>query len=253
MWLDTHAHLNDEAFAEDYEAVIESAADLAAVIVVGYDLASSEQAVALAAAYPKLYAAVGIHPHDAKNWSLASREKLVAWLDEEKVVALGEIGLDYYYEYSTKDEQAVAFREQLGLARELQKPVIIHNREAHQDTLQILKAVGLSERGGVMHCFSGSYETAKLCLKEGLELSFAGALTFNNASKLRELAAALPLEKLLVETDSPYLTPVPYRGKRNQPQWVKLVGQKLAEVKQLPEEIVAHTTTENAKRLFGLE
>ncbi len=252
MWLDTHAHLNDEAFMEDLPAVIVAAADLVAVIVVGYDLASSEQAVALATAYPQLYAAVGIHPHDAKNWTAATSEKLASWLEQEKVVALGEIGLDYYYEYSSKAEQQIAFRAQLGLARELQKPVIIHNREAHQDTLENIKEIGLGERGGVMHCFSGSYETAELYLRQGLEISFAGSLTFNNAHKLREVAAALPLERLLVETDAPYLTPVPYRGKRNQPQWVELVGKKLAEVKGLAEVEVMQATTANAKRLFGL-
>jgi TatD DNase family protein len=175
-------------------------------------------------------------------------------LTEPKVVALGEIGLDYHYDDSpSKADQIRAFREQLIIAKQLQKPVIIHNREAHQDSLAVMTEAKLGPTGGVMHCFSGSRETAQQWLALGLYLSFAGPLTFSNAHQVRELAKAIPLEHLLVETDSPYLTPHPKRGQRNEPGLVRLVGEKLAEVKGESVETVMRVTTANARALFGIK
>ena len=254
MWIDSHAHLNDEAFREDLPATITRAgeAGVGAMIVVGFDLTSSLAAVQLAEEYPPLWAAVGVHPHDAKSWDNATEERIAALLTREKVVALGEIGLDYHYEYSSRAAQQTAFRAQLRLAQKAGKPFIIHNREAHQDTMTVLKEESTGAAGGVMHCFSGSLETARECLRLGLHLSFAGPLTFANAVHLREVAAALPLEKLLVETDAPYLTPVPFRGRRNEPARVGLVGEALANLKGLAVAEVMAATAANTCRLFQM-
>ena len=266
MWIDSHAHVNDEAFWEDYRQVIDSALaqGVETVIVPGYDMPSSRLAVELAAREPILWAAVGIHPHDAKSWSPAVAFELAALIQTPRVVAVGEIGLDYYYNHSSQEEQRVALEAQLELAGQFQKPVIIHNRDAHQDTLTVLTGFAkqhpkfvetmVEQCGawGVMHCFSGSVETAIQFVKLGLLISFAGALTFKNAVKLRDVAEKLPLSKLLVETDSPYLTPHPFRGRRNEPARVELVGEKLAEIKGLPVNEVMEATTANCKRLFGM-
>lgn len=266
MWIDSHSHLNDETFREDYRQVLAVAAsqNIEAVIVPGFDLTSSERAVELAVREPMIWAAVGIHPHDAKNWNNETAGRLEALLRESKVVALGEIGLDYHYQHSAKEEQFVAFKEQLDLAAKYNKPVIIHNREAHQDTLAVLTGFsarqGLTANNGgerfggwgVMHCYSGSLEMAIQCIKMGLLISFAGAITFTNAVKLREVAGRLPLDRLLVETDAPYLSPHPLRGRRNEPSRVTLVGTKLAEIKGLPVEDVMKTTTANCKQLFKI-
>jgi TatD DNase family protein len=261
MWIDSHAHLNDSDFSEDYRDVIANAlaSQVGAIVVVGFDLESSQKAVELAVTEPAIWAAVGIHPHDAKNWNPTASTELKNLLQRPKVVALGEVGLDYHYNYSPKNEQIQAFRDQLRIAGELQKPVIIHNREAHQDTMTILKET-LQESGenkflasGVMHCFSGSLEVAFQCLELGLLVSFAGPLTFPNAVKLREVASGLPLDKILVETDSPYLSPHPFRGKRNEPARVGLVGSKLAEIKGVPVAEVMQVTTDNCRTLFKME
>ncbi|MGE5605138.1 MAG: TatD family hydrolase [Bacteroidota bacterium] len=252
-WIDSHAHLNDEAFKLDVEQIIESAlaAGVKAILVPGFDLASSVKAVELAGKYPMLWAAVGIHPHDAKTWDQATATQIEQLLAQPKVVALGEIGLDYHYNYSTKAEQLKAFIEQINIAKSCRKPIIIHDREAHQDTLETLSRERPGDAGGVMHCFSGSGEMAAQFLHLGLHISFAGPLTFTNAVKLREIAAGIPLERLLVETDSPYLAPHPFRGRRNEPAYVKLVGEKLAEIKRLSIAEVMSITAENFKNLFG--
>lgn len=253
-WVDSHAHLNDDAFQDDLERVIDNAleAGVKTILVPGFDLDSSLKAVELAQSYQMLWAAVGIHPHDAKTWNQATAVQLEKLLVEPKVVAVGEIGLDYHYNYSTKEEQLRAFIEQINIAAQYNKPIIIHNREAHQDTFEVLTREKLGERGGVMHCFSGSKEMAMEFLRLGLHISFAGSLTFTNASKLREAAQAVPLDKLLVETDSPYLTPHPLRGRRNEPAYVKLVGQKLAEILDQPLETIMDYTTANTENLFGI-
>lgn len=253
-WIDSHAHLNDEAFQEDLERVIDNAleAGVKAILVPGFDLNSSLKAVKLAQSYQMLWAAVGIHPHDAKTWDQATANHLEKLLVEPKVVAVGEIGLDYHYNYSTREEQLRAFIEQINIAAQYNKPIIIHNREAHQDTFEVLTGEKVGERGGVMHCFSGSKEMAVEFLRLGLYISFAGSLTFTNASKLREASKVVPLNKLLVETDSPYLSPHPLRGRRNESANVKLVGQKLAEILDQPLEKIMDYTAANTENLFGM-
>jgi TatD DNase family protein len=260
MWIDSHAHLNDKAFDDDYRSVIEAAvaSKVEVIIVVGFDLASSELAVRLAVKEKMLWAAVGIHPHDAKYWDETAANRLAILLQNPKVVAVGEIGLDYYYDHSPRETQLKAFKEQLEFAGQYNKPVIIHNREAHQDTLKILQdfASGPDHKGlqisGVMHCFSGSYEVATQCLKLGLSISCAGPITFPNANKLREVVTKLPLSKLLIETDAPYLSPHPFRGKRNEPARVELIGTKLAEIKGLSVFKIMESTTANCKDLFKI-
>lgn len=253
-WIDSHAHLNDNAFELDLEQVIEGslAAGVKAFLVPGYDLTSSVKAVELAQKYQMIWAAVGIHPHDAKSWDQNVAAQLEQLLVEPKVVAVGEIGLDYHYNHSTKEEQLRAFIEQINIARKYHKPVIIHNREAHQDTFETLSREKVGTVGGVMHCFSGSKQMAIEFIKLGLHISFAGPLTFKNAVKLREAAGEIPLDKLLVETDCPYLAPHPHRGQRNKPLYVKLVGEKLAEIKKLPVEEVMSVTSDNFKALFKI-
>ncbi|NLW47146.1 MAG: TatD family hydrolase [Firmicutes bacterium] len=253
-WVDSHAHLNDTAFENDLERVIDNAleAGVKAILVPGFDLDSSVKAVELAKYYPMIWAAVGIHPHDAKTWNQAVVNHWENLLVEPKVIAVGEIGLDYHYNYSTKEEQLKAFIEQINIAKQCNKPIIIHNREAHQDTFEVLTKEKVGGCGGVMHCFSGSKEMVAEFLRLGLYISFAGPLTFTNAVKLREAAKAVPLDKLLVETDSPYLAPHPLRGRRNEPANVRLVGERLAETLNQPVEVVAGHTSTNASNLFGI-
>ncbi|MGD9154005.1 MAG: TatD family hydrolase [Bacillota bacterium] len=256
MWIDTHCHLNDPVFKDDYRLVLETAlrSRVGAMVVVGFDLESSRRAVGLAQEFEPIYAAVGIHPQDADTWNEAVASQIQQMLTEPKVVALGEIGLDYHYDDSpSKAEQKQVFAAQLQMAKQLQKPVIIHNREAHQDTLIVLKSVQLGPAGGVMHCFSGSREIARQWLAMGLYLSFAGPLTFTNARQVREVARTIPLDRLLIETDSPYLAPHPKRGQRNEPGLVGLVGEKLAEIKGKPLTDVMTATTTNAQKLFELK
>jgi TatD DNase family protein len=254
MWIDSHCHLNDSQYDGDRAVVIERAIDmLEAVLIVGYDLASSAVALKLARDQPKVWAAAGIHPHDAKTWDEATAARLAELLQDPKMVALGEIGLDYHYDYSPRDAQQAVFKAQLDLARRLHKPVIIHDREAHQDTLAILQEAAPGLTGGVMHCYSGSAEMTCDYLKLGFYISFAGPLTFPNALKSHEAAAAIPLDRILVETDAPYLAPVPHRGRRNEPIHVSLVGARLAEIKGLPVAEVMQATTANCKRLFKLD
>jgi TatD DNase family protein len=259
MWIDSHTHLNDQAFHEDYHQVIENAINngVSTMVVVGYDLDSSRRAVELADSYPMLWAAVGIHPQDACTWDQEVAHSLEELLKKPKVIALGEIGLDYHYldsenRDSPKKDQHRAFLEQLQLAKEYNKPVIIHNREAHQDTFSLINEVRLGSAGGVMHCFSGSREMASQFLNMGLYLSFTGVITFTNAEKLRNVVAEVPLNRLLVETDCPYLSPNPFRGRRNEPCRVVTVGQKIAEIKHLPDEAVMEATMANAKSLFQI-
>ncbi len=253
MLVDTHCHFNHERFAEDLPECLERAiaADVRQMIVVGYDLASSEQAVALAEAHaPSLYAAVAVHPHDAKSWETATAERLQALAEHPHVVAIGEIGLDFHYDFSPRPAQYSAFRAQMRLAREAELPVIIHCREAYPETLDVLAEEGADETGGVMHCWAGSPAEAERTVELGLSLGFGGTLTFKNAEAIRAVAQAAPLESLLVETDAPYLAPVPHRGKRNEPAYTRLVAEKLADLRGMTFAEIATLTTGNAHRLF---
>ncbi len=248
---DSHAHLDDEAYDSDRERIIaECEAELAGVLNPGCDLLSSAVAVDLAERYRAVYAAVGFHPHEARLMQPGDEAKLAAWCQQPKVVAIGEIGLDYYYDHSPRAVQKEVFIRQLDLARQLDLPVIIHNRDAHGDILEIIKKEGKGLRG-VFHCYSGSWETARELLKLGWYLAFGGSLTFKNAVKTVEVARNTPLERILLETDSPYLSPAPLRGKRNKPTLVKLVCEKMAVEKSIPAEEIARATTANVCDLFS--
>lgn len=251
MLYDTHAHVNESAFDADRAAVLARihANGVALYNEVGTDLADSARAIALAQTHDWIYAAAGIHPHEAQQAPADYLTQLQALLEQPKCIALGEIGLDYHYDFSPRDVQRRVFAEQLTLALAMDKPVIIHDREAHQDTMQAIAAHRGALRG-VMHCYSGSLEDAKRYLNLGFYISFAGPLTFKNANKLREVAAYVPMDRVLCETDSPYLAPVPVRGKRNDPQHVAHVVRMLAEIKGISFEQAALVTMENGKNLF---
>jgi TatD DNase family protein len=253
MLFDSHAHIDDEKFDIDREEVIQRAIDngVTGIINVGASMESSARSIALAEKYEGIYAAVGIHPHDAKDALDTDYEQLVRWTALDKVVAVGEIGLDYYYDFSPREVQRSVFIRQLDVARQTNMPFIIHDRDAHGDLLEILKkeAKGLK---GVLHCFSGSLEMANEVIKMGLYISIAGPVTFKNAAKLPEIVTKVPLEYLLVETDSPYLTPQPYRGKRNEPAYVKLVAEQVANLRDITMDDLAKATSENVKKLFGI-
>ena len=253
MLFDTHAHYDDEAFDADRDAVLSGLPGRGVSLVLnpGCDLESSRRAVALAAAYPHVYAAVGIHPENCAGYTPADVDILRQLAGQPKVAAIGEIGLDYYWaENPHRELQQQVLRAQLALARELDLPVIIHDREAHADTLAIVREFpGVT---GVFHCFSGSPEMARELLAMGWYLGFDGPVTYKNARRAPEVAAVTPPERMLIETDSPYMTPVPYRGKRNDSGYVRLVAEKLAEWKGLAPEELARITLENGKRLFRI-
>ena len=253
--IDSHAHLDGEKFADDRAAVIERAREsgVVKIITMGDSLESSAQSVALAERFDPVYAAVGIHPEEAQPMTAATDEQLAAWAAQEKVVAIGEIGLDYYWE---KDEekralQRAIFVRQLDLARQLRLPVCIHDREAHGDMMKILKTEGRGLRG-VLHCYSGSWEMAAELLKGDWYFGIDGPLTYKNAAKLPEIVQRLPAERILVETDSPYLSPMPFRGRRNEPAHVLYVAKKAAELRGESLEDFARATRENTRALYGI-
>lgn len=254
MFLDSHVHLDDARFAEDRDQAIRRALDAGVTIMinVGADMNSTRESLKLAKGYPGIiYAAAGIHPHDAKNATEDDYRELESYLAQPEVLAVGEIGLDYHYDLSPRAVQRIVFERQLDLAVAKDKPVIIHMREATQDTLNLLQQYAGKLRG-VMHCFSGSWETACAVLDLGLHLGFDGPLTFANAAKLREVAVKAPSDRILIETDCPYLTPVPYRGKRNEPAFVREVAGTLAELKKVDLEEIALLTANNARGLFAI-
>ena len=250
--IDSHCHLY--SFYEEASRLVADAAraGVTRVITIGTDVPSSEAAVALAAAHPGVYAAVGVHPHVADRTTEADLARIAELARKDKVVAYGEIGLDYALMHSSVEGQKRLFARQLELAKDLQLPVIIHDREAHADTATLIRAASPLPRGGVMHCFSGDLDFAREMLDLGFLLSFSGVLTFKNAETLQEVAREIDLRHFMVETDAPYLAPVPFRGKRNQPAYVVHTAQKLADLKDLPLEEVARQTTANACRFFRL-
>jgi len=252
--IDSHAHLDDAQYDDDRAEMLARAraAGVVQVVNVGYDLPSSSRALALAAEYDFIFAAVGVHPHEVRELPPDYLERLREMCRRPGVVALGEIGLDYYRDLSPREVQRKVFREQLALARELDLPVIIHDRDAHGDVLDILRKDGVGPAGGVMHCFAGSLEMAAACMEMGFYISFAGPVTYPNARRPKEVAAAVPLERLLVETDAPYLAPQVHRGKRNEPAYVRHVAEQIAALRGIAVEELARATTANARRLFGL-
>jgi len=259
--VDTHCHLNFDSYDEDREAVIQRAyeAGVAGVVIPAVDIESTENALRLAADYNGIYASVGVHPNSTATFSAQDIATLRALATRPGVVAVGEIGLDYYWDKSPVELQKLAFQAQLELARELTLPVIIHNRDASEDIITLLEAwiaAGLPEplqaRPGVLHSFSAPQEIADRALAIGFYIGFTGPLTFKKADELRAVARRIPTEKLLVETDGPFLTPEPHRGKRNEPAYVAYVADRLAGLKGIPTEEMAEITTQNAEMLFGV-
>lgn len=254
MYFDSHAHLGDKKFDLDREAMIQRAREKQVSLILnpGAEMDSSRNAMKLAEDYPEVYAAVGVHPHDAQHMKQEDLEELEAMTHHPKVMAIGEIGLDFHYDFSPREKQLYWFKEQLKLAKKRKMPVIIHDREAHGQVFEILDQEDIAETGCVMHCFSGSGEMALEYVKRGIYISLAGPITFKNARKAREVAAQVPLEWLFIETDCPYLAPEPHRGKRNEPSLVPLVAQAIAKEKNISVEEVAHQTMNNAKNFFKI-
>lgn len=245
--VDSHCHLDDARFDADREAVIERAkqAGVAMILAIGAGPPHLDAAIRLAERYENLYATVGVHPHEASQWNGEVAARLRDLVAHPKVVAIGEIGLDYHYNFSPPEAQRKAFEEQLRLARECGKPVVVHTREAWADTLHLLG----SAASGIMHCFSGGPAEAEECLRRGLYISFAGVVTYPKAVNVQEAARVTPLDRLLVETDAPYLAPVPFRGKRNEPAYARETAAKIAELKGVSLETVAAATTANFETL----
>ncbi len=250
MIFDTHAHYDDEIFNEDRYSLIEEMHQngICNIINVGADMASSKASIELAEKYDFIYAAVGVHPHDADNMTDKDIEILADYANLTKVVAIGEIGLDYHYDLSSRDNQKYWFEKQLKLAHRLDLPVIIHSREATQETFDIIKKSNV--RKGVIHAFSGSLEFAKLYTEMGFYIGVGGVVTFKNAKKLVEVVKNIDLNKILLETDAPYLSPVPVRGTRNNSQNIRYVAEKIGDIKQISPEIVVEKTRENANVVF---
>lgn len=249
--VDTHAHLDFPQFDEDRAAVIRRArkAGIIAIVNIGVDLPSSRAAIALAEQYDFVYAAVGVHPHDAKTVTSHTLDALRTLAQHSKVVAIGEIGLDYYRDLSPRSVQRRAFVAQLELASELGLPVVIHDRDAHDDVLTTLQSWSGQ---GVVHSYSAGPEQLEEMLALGFYVGISGPVTFPKAERLRAVAAQVPLERLVVETDCPYLTPVPYRGKRNEPAYVRYVAEQIALARQVAPQAIAQATTQNAQCLFGI-
>ena len=249
--IDTHTHIYDKQFENDFDDVMNRIKDeLESIVSIGFDLESSIKSVELANKYDFVYAVVGIHPVDIKKLNDNVEKELERLaLTEKKVVAIGEIGLDYHWMEDPKDVQIAGFRKQMELAERVKKPVVIHTREALQDTLDVLK--DYKNVGGILHCYPGSYEAAKPFL-DRYYLGIGGTLTFKNNRKTKELVKELALEKIVLETDCPYLTPVPFRGKRNEPVYTKYVAEEVARIKEISVEEVIKVTTENAKKIYGM-
>jgi TatD DNase family protein len=253
--IDTHAHLDHDRFAEDRPAVLERAASggVSRILTIGCDLASSRRSVALARQYPTVYAAVGIHPHDAAEASEEAMDELRSLIAKEsKVVAVGETGLDFYRDRCPRDVQRQAFRRQIALAREVKRPLIIHDRDAHDEVMQLLHEEQAGEAGGVLHCFSGDVAMARDCIELGFFISFPGTLTYPGNEALREVARAISTDHVLLETDCPYLAPQALRGRRNEPAFIRHTAEELARLKNLSVEDIARITSLNAHRLFGI-
>lgn len=253
MYFDTHAHLDDEKFDADREEIIEhiKSEGVSLVVNIGADMESSKTTVELAEKYDFIYAAVGVHPYDEPDLTDDDILELKQLAKSEKVVAIGEIGLDYHFPDTDKEGQKEGFRKQIALAKELNLPYVVHDRDSHQDCYDIIKESGYFR--GVMHCFSGSSEFAKQMTDLGFYISFAGTVTFKNAKKVKEAAKTVPLDRILIETDCPYLSPEPNRGKRNNPANVRYTAEVLAEIKGISLDEMAKITMENGKRFYGIE
>ena len=255
MLIDSHAHLGLQQFDRDrFEAIHRAIdAEVEIILTVGTDLRDCRRAVEIARENDRVFAIIGIHPHNAKDVNEATFPELKALSMDGKVKAIGEIGLDFFRNLSPKEVQIARFRQQIHLAKELGLPIVVHARDAQKKALTILREEEAGETEGVFHCFSGGYEMAKSCMDLGFFISIPGTITFKNSSDLSEVIKKIPLDRILVETDCPFLTPMPFRGKRNEPAYVKFTALKLAEVKGLPFEEVARITSKNAKKAFRLD
>jgi len=255
MLIDSHAHLEMKHFAQDLQQVIERAKEkgLKYILTIGVDVESSKRSVELTNRDTILYAGIAIHPHDARQHSEKSITQLKSLSEHPRVLGIGEIGLDYYRLYSPKEEQQSIFRLQLQLARELKMPVIIHNRDSHSDLLKIMDEEKGWDVGGVFHCFSGDKQFAQYCLSKGFYLSFAGNITYPKAHRLREILRYVPQNRILIETDCPYITPQAYRGKRNEPSYIIETAQTAAQCKGISIEKLGQAVTENFVSLFKPE
>lgn len=255
MLFDSHCHLDDSRYHADRDQVLTRAAEAGICYIVnpGADLETSRNAVDMAARHPNIYATVGVHPHDAKDMDEETLQFIEHLAGKPKVVAIGEIGLDFHYDFSPRDVQRHWFIQQIRLAKRLRLPIVIHDREANQEVFDTLKAEKAFDTGVLMHCYSGSAELAKQYLKHEAMLSIAGPITFSNARKTVEVVQSVPLEHLLIETDGPYLTPIPYRGKRNEPAYVRFVAEMIAEIKGISVEEVGEQTCRNAMGFFRIK
>lgn len=254
MLIDSHAHLTDRKLMSDLRGVLERAseAEVEAIVTVGADPADTRAVAKLVEETPGVYGTVGVHPHDAKDLTEDVLAEMAEFATAERIVAIGETGLDFYRDLSPRDRQEIAFAQQIQLAQELGLPLVVHSRDAHERTMAILERESGGEVRGVMHCFSGDQAIADRVLALGMHIGIAGPVTYPNARGLREVVGHVPLERLMVETDCPYLTPQKYRGKRNEPAYVMYVAEAVAEVKGLSFDEVARVTSRNTSALFGL-
>ncbi|MFJ7700763.1 TatD family hydrolase [Lysinibacillus fusiformis] len=255
MFIDTHVHLNADQYEEDLQDVINRAleAKVEKMVVIGFDRKTIERTMELIEQYDFVYGVIGWHPVDAIDCTQEDLEWIEELAAHPKIVGIGETGLDYYWDKSPKDVQQALFRKQIQLAQKINLPIIIHNRDATGDVVNILREENAASVGGVMHCFSGSVETARECIAMNFMISLGGPVTFKNARLPKEVATDIPLEHLMIETDAPYLAPHPYRGKRNEPAFVPLVAEEIARLKGLTIEEIAQATTDNAKNFFGID
>ena len=255
MLIDSHAHLEMPEFRKDLSEVLQRAKDSGVeyIFTVGTEKKDWKRALEIAHSHSSVYAILGVHPHNAREIDDKTYPALKELCKHEKVKAYGEIGLDFFRNHSPREVQLKRFREQIGLARELKLPIVIHDREAHRETLEILKSEEAWENGGIIHCFSGDEQMAKTCIEMGFYISIPGSITYKNAGPFHEIVRRLPLESLLVETDAPFLTPVPFRGKRNEPSFVRYTAEKIAEIKKVAFEKVAEATARNALDVFRLK
>lgn len=249
--VDTHAHIYDKQFKPDFDEIIDRISkELEFIVSIGYDLESSEKSVNLAEKYPFIYGVVGVHPTDIKKYNDAVERKLEELAGNEKVVAIGEIGLDYHWMEDPKEIQEDIFRRQMELSRRVGLPVVIHTRDAMEDTVKILE--DYKDIGGIMHCYPGSYETAEKLI-DRYYFGIGGVVTFKNNKVTKETVKKLPIEKIVIETDCPYLTPEPFRGKRNEPVYVRYIAEEIARIKEMSLEKVIEITTENAKKVYNIK
>ncbi|MEK8196011.1 MULTISPECIES: TatD family hydrolase [Lysinibacillus] len=255
MFIDSHVHLNADQYDEDLQAVIDRAleAKVEKMVVIGFDRKTIERTMQLIEQYDFVYGVIGWHPVDAIDCTQEDLEWIEKLASHPKIVGIGETGLDYYWDKSPKDVQQALFRKQIHLAQKIGLPIIIHNRDATGDVVRILREENAASVGGVMHCFSGSVETARECIAMNFMISLGGPVTFKNARLPKEVATEIPLEHLMIETDAPYLAPHPHRGKRNEPAFVPLVAEEIARLKGLTIEEIGQATTDNAKKFFGID